>query len=342
MTIIGNGNRYTEYIFPSEKDFEDDVVLNSNILFGNETIYINAKKKIEAKALGGSIPDGFFFDFADKTDPQFYIVEIEVTQHSFFSHVFPQITKFFAFYKNTKLRKELVDKLYAIVTRDDILKNKLREFLGKTEIYKFISDIIESSQNILLIADGEIPELPEIIDTYTDTWGKLVRFVEIKKYIYNSDVIYTIIPDFEIIQYIEHIDLIDKKSEDDVISEEDHLEKVNQIVRNIYSKIKQITLSIDETIVFNPQKYYISIKAPKNIAYMEFRIKKIRFVTMMPEDRIKGVINNYTIVPLSEGIQKFYNGPCAAVDIPDLYHEDELLGLIKPLISYHRDNEKQE
>jgi len=340
MTIIRNGNRYSENKFPSEKDFEDDVVLNSITLFGKDTIYINAKKKIEAKALGGSIPDGFFFDFADKTDPQFYIVEIEVTQHSFFNHVFPQITKFFAFYKNTKLRKELVDKLYAIIARDDVIKNRFKEYLEKTEIYKFISDIIETSQNILLIADGEIPELHEIMDTYTDTWGKLVKFVELKKYIYNGDYIYTIIPDFEIIQYIEPKDLIDKEPDDNTRSEDDHLENVNQVVKDIYAKIKQIALSIDDKFIFNPQKYYISIKGPKNIAFIMLRKNRVRFIAMMPEDRIRGIIKHYTVAPLSQGIQNFYNGPCAAVDIPNLSHEEELSELLTTLASYYRNNEK--
>ena len=187
MTIIGNGRRYSEYKFSSEKDYEEDIVLTSNILFGKATVFINAKKKVEAKFLGGSIPDGFFFDFNDKTDPQFYIVEVEITQHSFYNHIFPQITKFFAFYKNTKRRKELIDKLYTIIDRDDALKSSFTGLIGKTEIYKFLSDIIESSQNILLIADGQIPELPEIFETYTDTWGKLVKFVEVKKYTNKTD-----------------------------------------------------------------------------------------------------------------------------------------------------------
>ena len=48
MSIIGNGKRYGEYKFLTEKDFEEDVVSASKILFGPKTVYINAKKKIES------------------------------------------------------------------------------------------------------------------------------------------------------------------------------------------------------------------------------------------------------------------------------------------------------
>src|SRR3990172_5786085 len=149
MTIIGNGKRYIEHKFSSEKEFEDEVVEVSNILFGKDTIYINAKKKIESKSLGGSVPDGFFFDFSDQNDPQFYIVEVELCTHNFFNHIFPQITKFFAFFKNNKLQKALIDKLFSIINTDDSLKSEFKKYLGQQEVYKFLSDIIESSQNIL-------------------------------------------------------------------------------------------------------------------------------------------------------------------------------------------------
>ncbi|MGA7195439.1 MAG: hypothetical protein WBW94_17615 [Anaerolineales bacterium] len=341
MTIIGNGKRYSEVIHASEKEFEDDIVASSRILFGRDTIYINAKKKIEAKALGGTIPDGFFFDFTDITDPQFYVVEVEVTQHSFFSHVFPQITKFFAFFKNTKLRKELVDKLYSIIDKDDALKSAFKSFLDKTEVYKFLSDVIESNQNILLIADGHMDELPEIIDTYSDTWGKLVKFLEIHKFVSGSDTIYTITPDFDTIQYIEPSEKLQEDEEETtVISEKFHLEEVSQIVRDIYAKIKEITLNKDGSIVFNPQKYYISIKGPKNIAYIKLRNKKIRFIAMIPEEIIRNTVKHYAIASLSSGVQNFYNGPCAAVDITDLNYEEDLRLLLNVLLDYYKKSNK--
>lgn len=300
MTIIGNGKRFSEVKHATEKDFEEDILVTSPILFGKDTIFINAKKKIESKSLGGTIPDGFFFDFSDITDPQFYIVEVEVTKHSFYNHVFPQITKFFAFFKNTKLRKELVDKLYNVIQEDAMLKANFKRYLSKTEIYKYLSDVVESNQNILLIADGELRELPEIRDTYTDTWGKLVKFLEIRKYKSGADTIYTITPDFENIQYIDITEPPQEAEEPTkIMSEEFHLEDVSQNVKEIYMELKKLALDIDSALVFNPKKYYISIKKLKNIAFINFRKKKIRFIPMLPEEKIRSIIHNYPVAPLS-------------------------------------------
>ena len=88
MTIIGDGKRYQEVKRSLESEFEEEIVSASGALFGANIVFINPKKKIESKSLGGVIPDGFFFDFNDANDPQFYIVEVELIEHSFFNHIF--------------------------------------------------------------------------------------------------------------------------------------------------------------------------------------------------------------------------------------------------------------
>jgi len=130
MAIISNGKRFAQIKYAIEKDFEEEVVTQSKILFGKSTIYINAKKKIDSKSLGAVVPDGFFFDFADSTDPQFYVVEVELSEHSFYNHIFPQVTKFFAFFKSTRLRKSLVDKLFSVIAADEILRGEFKKYLG--------------------------------------------------------------------------------------------------------------------------------------------------------------------------------------------------------------------
>ena len=333
MTIIGDGKRFTEVKFSTESEFEDDIVTSSNVLFGSNIVFINPKKKIESRYLGGVVPDGFFFDFNDPTDPQFYIVEVELVKHSFFNHVFPQITKLFAFYKNTKLQKSLVDKLFTIIDRDSNLRAAFKRFLGKGEIYKFLSDVVETSQNILIIADGIFKELPEIMDTYTDTWGKLVKFIEIRKYVSVENNIYTITPDFDTIQYVESSIDVDVPSDEGVTyTEEFHLEGVSEETKQIYQRIKEISHEKNDGLVFNPQKYYISIRADKNIAFMKIRKKKVRFIAMLPEEEIRKIASYYSVASLSQGVQDFYNGPCAAVDFVDLSHESELIELIQTLV----------
>jgi predicted transport protein len=337
MTIIANGKRFDVAKYKSENQFEDEIVGSSKLFFGKATIYIDAKKKIESKTLGAAVPDGFFFDFTDPTDPQFYIVEVELSQHGFYGHIFPQITKFFAFFNNTRLQKSLVDKLFSIVDTDPQLKSEFRRHLGHTEVYKFLSDIVESSQNILLIADGPIAELPEIMDTYTDTWGRMVRFLEVRKYTSGEDVVYSINPDIETLQYAEAEESApgeEGAEKESPYTEAFHLEGVAEAVRDVYARIKKSALAIDGSIVFNPQKYYISIKAPKNIAFLKLRKKKVRFIAMMPEARIRDLVKEHIIHIPSQAVQDFYNGPCGVIDIPTSTNFEEIQRLIQELITY--------
>jgi len=190
-----------------------------------------------------------------------------------------------------------------------------------------------------LIANGNFSELQEITDTYTDTWGKLVKFIEIAKYTSSDDYIYTITPDFDTIQYFEPLANPEKNSiEEGIIYTEDfHLEGVTESTRSLYYRIKKITLRIDNGLIFNPQKYYISIRGMKNIAYMKVRKKKIRFIAMLPETEISSIIQYYSVATLSQSVQDFYNGPCAAIDFIDSSHENEIIELLSKLICYHKE-----
>ena len=126
MILIQNGNRFDEKKFQLEADFEEQIVVSHPAIFGKDSIYIDAKKKIKTGALGNTIPDGFLFNFTDMQNPEFYLVEVELASHDFYNHIFPQITKFFAFFKNSERQKELVEKLFSIIKSDETLKSYIQ------------------------------------------------------------------------------------------------------------------------------------------------------------------------------------------------------------------------
>ena len=328
-----NGKKFQEFEYEKEDDLEKEIVDNVRLLFGEDTIYINAKKKIEAKALGGSVPDGLLFDLSDKEEPEFYIVEVELKKHDFFKHIFPQITKFFAFFKNKKSQEVLIEKIFSAINTSDELKKDFKKYLGEKEIYKFLKDTIEYSQNILLIMDGEKEELPEIMETYSDTWGKVVKELILKKFVHNKEYIYTIEPDFKNIEYpeIEPED-IHKKEKETEYTEEYHLEGVDIEIKTAYLKIKEELLKSNGSLVFNSQKYYISIVHKKNIAFFKLRKKKIKLVIMLPEEEVRKRVKNHSIRHLSEGVQKFYNGPSCTIIIENSENLDEIINLFNILI----------
>jgi len=332
MIILQNSRKFNEYKYKFEDKFEKDIVDSYSNFFGAATIYIDAKKKIGSQSLGNTIPDGFLFDMSDPESCEFYLVEVELESHDFYKHIFPQITKFFAFFKNSKRQKELVEKLFSTINTDTNLKKQFKKYLGEQEVFKFLNDVIDNSQNILLIIDGEKPELPEIMDTYSDTWGKMVKVMTVKKYASGSDYIFTVHPEFETIEYSYQ----DAPSEDETssitYSEEFHLESVMANVKAIYETLKKRVEEIDTSIIFNPQKYYISIKCSKNIVFIKLRKKKLRLTIMLPEEEIRERIKKHSVKSLSQPVQNFYNGPCAAVDIENLRDIDEIVDVIKSLI----------
>lgn len=115
-------------------------------------------------------------------------------------------------------------------------------------------------------------------------------------------------------------------------TEEFHLKGINSEIKDIYLKIKDDLLKVNNNIIFNPQKYYISIIHNKNIAYFTFKKKKIKLVVKLPEEEVSMKIKNYDVIHLSEGTQKFYGSPCCKIIIDNKENLDEIINLLIPLI----------
>uniref|UniRef100_A0A832DKJ2 DUF5655 domain-containing protein n=1 Tax=Ignavibacterium album TaxID=591197 RepID=A0A832DKJ2_9BACT len=320
--IYMDGNRFIETEFKTEEEFEKIVKENSKTLFGSKTIYFDLKNKIDSKALGSSIPDGFLFDFKDKDNPEFYIVEVELEKHDFYKHIFPQITKFFAFFKNSTSRNNLIEKLFHFIKSNELLEQEFKEYLGKKEIYKALKDIIENSQNILLIIDENKPELQEVFETYTDTWDKIVKVEILKQYTANKKSIFTLNPDFEDIGFIEPVS---SEEVEERYSEKFHTEDVEQNISLTYEKIKSAVLKMDANIKVNPQKYYISLRKNRNFAFVKIKKKKMHIVIMLPYETGNSLIRKHKLTQLHESVQNFYNGSCFKVTLENDENLDEVL-----------------
>ena len=58
--LYQNGIRYVEKQFKNEAEVELLVVGNARTLFGQNTLYVDTKKKIDNSTFGGVIPDGSY------------------------------------------------------------------------------------------------------------------------------------------------------------------------------------------------------------------------------------------------------------------------------------------
>ncbi len=344
MVIFQNGKEYQEhrYISGEETSLEREVVNNSKLFFGKDTIYIDAKKRIGSKALGRAVPDGFLFDLSDREIPEFYFVEIELAVHDFFGHIFPQVTKFFAFFNDKQSEAKLVDSLFSTIDSDVKLKKEFKKYLGDREIFKFIKDVVDNSQNILLVIDNVKIELPDIMETYTDTWGKMVKLLFLKKFQNGNDIIYTLSPDFERIEVGEGDQVQEIEDGGEIeYNEEWHLEGVAEDIKDAYHKIKAEILRAKSDLRFNPTKGYISIVHKKNVVFFQFYKKKIHLVVMLPEEEVQKRIKKHKVKHLAESVQRFWNGPSCEILIDNNKDLEEIIDVLKFLVTCDLAGEKK-
>ncbi|MFH0849091.1 MAG: DUF5655 domain-containing protein [archaeon] len=327
------GKRFRETKVAEEDQLERIVKSNCKTLFGSQSIYFDLKNRIESRTLGAAIPDGFLFDFRDPENPEFYLIEIELEKHDFYKHIFPQITKFFAFFKNPPSRENLVERLFHHITSDSQLEEAFKSHLGKKEIYKTLKEIVENSQNILLILDGDKTELREVSETYMDTWGKIVTVEILKQYIADGRTVLTLNPDFEDLELGQPED---SQTREGIYTETIHTQDVDKEIIKAYESIKSYMLGVDPEIRVNPQKYYISLRKSRNFAFLKFKKRKLYIVIMLPLEEGSRIIRKHKITQLSQGVQQFYNGPCFKVLLENSENLDEIEAALKESYSRSR------
>lgn len=87
--LIYNSKRFVVTPFSSEKELEDVVSEHFEDIFGPASIYL-PKRLIKTKDGFGTIPDGVVIDLAAR---KWYIIEAELSIHSIWSHIAPQVSK---------------------------------------------------------------------------------------------------------------------------------------------------------------------------------------------------------------------------------------------------------
>lgn len=331
MSLYIGKKKFSRYNYRLESELEDEVKENSKRIFGENTIYIDAKKKINSGELGKTIPDAFFFDFSDSQNPKFYLVEVELSKHRFYDHIFPQITKFFAFLRSGNANQsKLIDSLFAVINQDQQLYKEFKKYLGEGELYKFLKDTIEDSTDILILIDNDLKEFKEIFETYTDTWGKFVRIIKINTYVNETDKILQLEPDFEIIkddieEFSESNDHIQEAEDSIMYTEEYHLDGIKSETKAAYNVIKQNLIGYK----INPQHYYIAYRNKHNFVFIKFTKTKLKVIVMLPFDFVDKNLKHHKAIEPSLSVQKFYNGRCSSIVVENIDSIDEVIELIK-------------
>lgn len=322
-----NGTKPVLEDFKSAEELPNLILNNRQAIFGQSTFLINEQKEKSLASLGILAFDGILFDFGDVLKPKLYLVVV-LQKNLNLAEFFFRMTHFFAFIRNAESPKKFIEVLDYAIIKNEALKKEMKEKTGDREITELLGEMLKRKPNVLMIMDSIREELQDLVETYTETWGELVKTIIIRKFSSNGDTLITIEPAFDGIRNGK------KKKADKVIrtTEESHFEGASLSVKEVYDKIKVEMLAEDSTLLFNPKQYYISMKKNRNLAFFHVGKKRITMVVMNPEDETRKLIRHHEVKTLTEKVQKFWNGPSCAIVLEDRNNLNEVINLLKKLI----------
>lgn len=161
--IVSGNDIYYLKEYQLEKDFEQDVVANYRHIFGNNTIYIDIKKKIGDNIV--TIPDGYLLDFTFSNTPRLYIIENELSVHDAYKHIGTQLLKFAVSYKQSrlKIKQYILDYLSKSPTNMTFIESKASE-MGYRNIDAMLESMIyRDTVDAIVIIDNSSAELENVL-----------------------------------------------------------------------------------------------------------------------------------------------------------------------------------
>lgn len=161
--IVSGNDIYYLKEYQLEKDFEQDVVANYRHIFGNDTVYIDIKKKIGDNIV--TIPDGYLLDFTFSNNPRLYIIENELSVHDAYKHIGTQLLKFAVSYKQSrlKIKQYILDYLSKSPTNMAFIESKASE-MGYRNIDAMLETMIyRDTVDAIVIIDNSSAELENVL-----------------------------------------------------------------------------------------------------------------------------------------------------------------------------------
>tara|TARA_B100000315_G_C14195016_1_gene415037 strand:- start:193 stop:543 length:351 start_codon:yes stop_codon:yes gene_type:complete len=114
--ILVDGIEYQLYKPKNEGELESYIEENSKQLFGEDSLYFSIKTKLRGLGGVGSIPDAYAIILSKPY--KWYLIETELSSHSIFNHIVPQLHKFIQGIKDPTSRKNIVEALHNEIKSD--------------------------------------------------------------------------------------------------------------------------------------------------------------------------------------------------------------------------------
>lgn len=156
--LIAEGRKFVLKPFDSEEELERVVVENAEYLFGPASIYF-PKSLIATRDGTATIPDGYVLDLARRV---WYIVEAEISRHSVWSHIAPQVAKQIIAASNPVSKQSLVDIAADRVRNDLDLQERFNdEGIHAIDIRRVLAEILAKEPIVAMPIDAVKDDLKE-------------------------------------------------------------------------------------------------------------------------------------------------------------------------------------
>jgi hypothetical protein len=165
--IVSNGKTYTLHEYGEEKEFETQVIKNTQEIFGPHTLYIDIKKRIGDDIL--SIPDGYLIDASFPSSPRLYIIENELVTHDPYKHIGQQLLKFAISYKASgrAIKSFLLENILKDSGKKDFIE-KVASQAGYRNVDAFFEDIIyEKPVGAIVVIDEITSDIENVLSQLT-------------------------------------------------------------------------------------------------------------------------------------------------------------------------------
>jgi len=174
--LIIDDRKFVLSKFDNEDELERVVIENAEYIFGPSSIYF-PKSLIRTPDGAGTIPDGYVIDLDGR---RWYIVEAEISQHSVWNHIAPQVAKQIIAANNPATKQRLVDIAIDHVRDDEILQDKFAEQdIEPIDYRRVLAEILATEPIIGMPIDGVKNDLRE----WAATLKVDVRLWIVRKYV---------------------------------------------------------------------------------------------------------------------------------------------------------------
>ncbi|REJ93507.1 MAG: hypothetical protein DWQ34_05600 [Planctomycetota bacterium] len=174
--LIIDDRKFVLTKFDNEDELERVVIANAEYIFGPSSIYF-PKSLIKTADGAGTIPDGYVIDLDGR---RWYIVEAEVSQHSVWNHIAPQVAKQIIAANNPVTKQQLIEIAIDRVRDDEAVQDKFAEqSIDPIDYRRVLAEIVSTAPIIGMPIDDVKNDLRE----WAATLKVDVRLWIVRKYI---------------------------------------------------------------------------------------------------------------------------------------------------------------